>query len=198
LEVQYLRVSTKTGQTTTSQSVAIAKAAGHAITCTYADEGVSGRKMTRPEFDRMLDALCQFDVLWVYSLSRIGRSAVEVISLIRHLTTPVADGGRGVTIRSVTEAVDSSTPSGRAFVGVLAILAELEADLTRERVLAGLEAARAAGRVGGRRPILTTAQQRQALRLYEAGERPVDIADTLKCGERTVWRAIAAQRRVAA
>jgi DNA invertase Pin-like site-specific DNA recombinase len=198
LEVQYLRVSTKTGQTTTSQSVAIAKAAGHAIEATFADEGVSGRRMTRPEFDKMLDTVREGDVVWCYSLSRIGRSAVEVISLIRHLTMPVADGGRGVTIRSVTEAVDSSTPSGRAFVGVLAVLAELEADLTRERVLAGLEAARAMGRVGGRRPVLSAAQQRQALLLYEAGERPVDIADSHGCGERTIWRAIAAQRKAAA
>lgn len=190
MRISYLRVSTA-DQSIASQRLAIEKALGEAPEREFVDEGVSGRVMQREGLDACLNALREHDSLHVYSLSRLGRSSAEVIRLVQDLTRPVSQGGRGIVLRSVTEALDSSTPTGRAFIGILAVVFEMEAELTRERTLAGLAAARAKGRIGGRKPSLSPRQKRQALSLYEqAGERPIDIADTLGVSERTVWRAI--------
>lgn len=189
MRISYLRVSTA-DQTLASQRLAIEKALGEKPERQFIDEGVSGRVMQREGLDACLSALRAGDELVVYSLSRLGRSSAEVIRLVQDLTRPTSQGGRGIVLRSVTEALDSSTPTGRAFIGILAVVFEMEAELTRERTLAGLAAARRAGRVGGRKPSLTPRQKKQALTLYEQGERPIDIADTLQVSERTVWRAI--------
>lgn len=190
MRISYLRVSTA-DQTLASQRLAIEKALGEKPEREFVDEGISGRVMQREGLDACLNAAREHDELVVYSLSRLGRSSAEVIRLVQELTRPVEQGGRGIILRSVTEALDSSTPTGRAFIGILAVVFEMEAELTRERTLAGLAAARRAGRVGGRKPSLTPRQKKQALSLYEqAGERPIDIAETLNVSERTVWRAI--------
>lgn len=189
MRISYLRVSTA-DQSIASQRLAIEKALGEAPERTFEDVAVSGRVMQREGLDACLNALRDGDELVVYSLSRLGRSSAEVIRLVQDLTRPVSQGGRGVILRSITEALDSSTPTGRAFIGILAVVFEMEAELTRERTLAGLAAARRAGRVGGRKPSLTPRQKKQALTLYEQGERPIDIAETLGVSERTVWRAI--------
>jgi len=189
MRFSYLRVST-TDQSIASQRLAIEKALGDKPEREFVDEGVSGRVMQREGLDACLNAVREHDELLVYSLSRLGRSSAEVIRLVQDLTRPVSQGGRGVILRSITEALDSSTPTGRAFIGILAVVFEMEAELTRERTLAGLAAARRAGRVGGRKPSLTPRQKKQALTLYEQGERPIDIAETLGVSERTVWRAI--------
>lgn len=190
MRISYLRVSTA-DQTLASQRLAIEKALGEAPEREFVDEGVSGRVMQREGLDACLNALRERDELVVYSLSRLGRSSAEVIRLVQDLTDPVEKGGRGVLLRSVTESLDTSTPTGRAFLGLLAVIYALETELIRERTLAGLAAARAKGRVGGRKPSLTPRQKKQALSLYEqAGERPIDIAETLGVSERTVWRAI--------
>lgn len=189
MRISYLRVSTS-DQSIASQRLAIEKALGDKPEREFVDEGVSGRVMQREGLDACLNAVREHDELLVYSLSRLGRSSAEVIRLVQDLTRPVSQGGRGVILRSITEALDSSTPTGRAFIGILAVVFEMEAELTRERTLAGLAAARRAGRVGGRKPSLTPRQKKQALTLYEQGERPIDIAETLGVSERTVWRAI--------
>lgn len=189
MRISYLRVSTA-DQSIESQRLAIEKAPGEKLEREFVDEGISGRVMQREGLDACLNALRAGDELVVYSLSRLGRSSAEVIRLVQDLTRPVEQGGRGVILRSITEALDSSTPTGRAFIGILAVVFEMEAELTRERTLAGLAAARRAGRVGGRKPSLTPRQKKQALTLYEQGERPIDIAETLGVSERTVWRAI--------
>lgn len=189
MRISYLRVST-VDQTIASQRLAIEKTLGEKPEREFVDEGVSGRVMQREGLDACLNALREGDELVVYSLSRLGRSSAEVIRLVQDLTRTVTQGGRGIVLRSVTEALDSSTPTGRAFIGILAVVFEMEAELTRERTLAGLAVARAKGRVGGRKPSLTARQKKQALSLYEAGERPIDIADTMSVSERTVWRAI--------
>lgn len=189
MRISYLRVSTS-DQSIASQRLAIEKALGDKPEREFVDEGVSGRVMQREGLDACLNAVREHDELLVYSLSRLGRSSAEVIRLVQDLTRPVEQGGRGVILRSITEALDSSTPTGRAFIGILAVVFEMEAELTRERTLAGLAAARRAGRVGGRKPSLTPRQKKQALTLYEQGERPIDIAETLGVSERTVWRAI--------
>lgn len=185
LTVAYLRVSIA-GQSNglESQLAAIKKALGGDPDRVYSDEW-SGRSMDRPGLTRMLDALRPGDTLIVYSLSRLGRSALEAMSTVQRL----ADNG--VVVRSVTEAVDTGTPAGRAFLGICLIIAELEVSLIRERTQAGLAAARAKGRVGGAKPRLSHAQARSLLRLYEGGDRVPDLADQFGVSVRSAWRYIA-------
>lgn len=188
LTVAYLRVSIA-GQSNglESQLAAIKKSLGGDPDRVYSDEW-SGRSMDRPGLTRMLDALRPGDTLIVYSLSRLGRSALEAMSTVQRL----ADNG--VVVRSVTEAVDTGTPAGRAFLGICLIIAELEVSLIRERTQAGLAAARAKGRVGGAKPRLSHAQARSLLRLYEGGDRVPDLADQFGVSVRSAWRYIAAAK----
>lgn len=144
--------------------------------------------MDRPGLTRMLEALRPDDTLVVYSLSRLGRSALDTVSTVQRL----ADSG--VIVRSVTEAIDTSTPAGRAFLAITLVIAQMERELIVERTQAGLAAARAKGRVGGAKKRLTPAQARSILRAYEAGERMPDIADEHGISVRSAWRYLAQAR----
>lgn len=188
LTVAYLRVSVA-GQSNglESQLAAIKKALGGAPDRTYSDEW-SGRSMDRPGLGRMLDALRPGDTLIVYSLSRLGRSALDTLGTVQRL----ADSG--VIIRSVTESIDTSTPAGRAFLAITLVIAQMERELIVERTQVGLLAARAKGRVGGAKPRLTHAQARSLLRLYEGGDRVPDLADQFGVSVRSAWRYIAAAK----
>ncbi|WP_146691713.1 recombinase family protein, partial [Escherichia coli] len=95
------------------------------------------------------------DTLVVWKLDRLGRSMRHLVTLIEELRQ------RGVNFRSLTDSIDTSTPMGRFFFHVMGALAEMERELIVERTRAGLAAARAKGRVGGRRPKLTTEQWAQ-------------------------------------
>jgi len=182
LTVAYLRVSVA-GQSNglESQLAAIKKALGADPERVYSDEW-SGRSMDRPGLARMLDALRPGDVLVTYSLSRLGRSALDTVGTVQRL----ADSG--VIVRSVTESIDTSTPAGRAFLAITLVVAQMERELIVERTQAGLAAARAKGRIGGAKKRLTPAAARSILRAYEAGERMPDIADEHGISIRTAWR----------
>lgn len=188
LTVAYLRVSVA-GQSNglESQLAAIKKALGGEPDRTYSDEW-SGRSMDRPGLVRMLEALRPGDTLVVYSLSRLGRSALDTVGTVQRL----ADSG--VIVRSVTESIDTSTPAGRAFLAITLVIAQMERELIVERTQAGLVAARAKGRVGGAKPRLTPAQARSIARAYEAGERMPDIADEYGISVRSAWRYLAQAR----
>ncbi|MDF2916247.1 MAG: Resolvase, N-terminal domain [Microbacterium sp.] len=185
LTVAYLRVSVA-GQSNglESQLAAITKALGGDPDCVYSDEW-SGRSMDRPGLTRTLDALRPGDTLVVYSVSRLGRSALDTLGTVQRL----ADSG--VIVRSVTESIDTSTPAGRAFLAITLVIAQLERELIVERTQAGLAAARAKGRVGGAKKRLTPAAARSILRAYEAGERMPDIAEEHAISTRSAWRYLA-------
>ncbi|HBR3564805.1 TPA: recombinase family protein, partial [Klebsiella pneumoniae] len=101
---------------------------------------------------------------------------------------------RGVNFRSLTDSIDTSTPMGRFFFHVTGVLAEMERELIVERTMAGLAAARAKGRVGGRRPKLTTEQWAQIGRLLEAGESRQRIALIFDVGVSTIYRKFPANK----
>lgn len=145
----------------------------------------SGALDRRPELDRCLDHLRPGDVLVVWRLDRLGRS-------VRHLIDVVTDlQGRGVEFRSLTEAIDTTTAGGRLVFHVFAGLAEFERSIITERTRAGLAAARARGRHGGRPPKLTETQVFMARKLYDGKEHTVDqIAEILGCARSTVYRVI--------
>jgi DNA invertase Pin-like site-specific DNA recombinase len=110
---------------------------------TFTDH-VAGVREQRPELDRVLEALRPGDTLVVWRLDRLGRS-------LRHLIDVAADlAERGVGFRSLTESIDTTTPGGRLIFHMFGAPAQFERELVRERTLAGLAAARARGRNGGR------------------------------------------------
>lgn len=143
----------------------------------------SGKLTARPELDLALEFLRPGDTLAVWRLDRLGRSIRHLIEVV----TALAD--REVGFRSLTEGMDTTTPSGRLLFHVFGALAEFERDLIRERTLAGLAAARARGRKGGRRAKLSPRQAAVARTMYDAREHTVQqIADTLRVSRATIYR----------
>jgi len=140
----YARVSTLE-QDPGSQLAALDEAGCQEVFTDHA----SGLLTERPELTRLLEQLRKGDELVVWRLDRLGRSTSHLFHLIAEL------GERGVGFRSLTEAIDTTTLTGRLLFGIMASLAAFERDLIRERTMAGLAAARAGGRVGGRPPIMT-------------------------------------------
>jgi DNA invertase Pin-like site-specific DNA recombinase len=148
----------------------------------YVDHGVSGTKTSRPGLDALLHDVQPGDTIVVYKLDRIGRSTAHVASLIAELTE------RGVFIESISDGLNSSTQTGRAMLQMLAIFAEMERSFIAERTVAGLAAAKAKGRVGGRPKATNSKQARQAQTLRDSGESVPEIAKTLGISIATVYR----------
>ena len=146
---------------------------------------VSGVKESRPELDRMLGQVRAGDTVVVWRLDRLGRS-------LRHLIEVVEDLSRqGVGFRSVTESIDTTTSGGRLIFHVFGALAEFERDLIRERTLAGLESARARGRMGGRPTVMTKDKTTAARRMYGQQDLSVaQIAEVLQVSRSSVYRAL--------
>lgn len=144
----------------------------------YSDKA-SGKRDDRPGLDACLKALRKDDVLVIWKLDRLGRS-------LQHLVRVVADlNKRGVGLKVLTgqgAQIDTTTPAGRLSFGIFATLAEFESELIRERTMAGLEAARARGRHGGRKFALTKAQ----IRLAQAAMANRDTSVAQLCKELSV------------
>lgn len=176
--IGYARVST-VDQGIEPQTVALANAGVSEI---FSDVGISGSVMHRPGLDAALTALRPGDTLVVARLDRLGRSTVGVLQLLHALA------GREVRFPSLSEGFDTSTPAGRAMLQVVAVFAELERSTIRERVVAGLDAARKNGKLLGRRPSLKTAQRNHARELLAAGRSQAEMARLLGVGRPTIQR----------
>lgn len=148
----------------------------------YVDHGVSGTKTSRPGLDALLADVQPGDTIVVYKLDRIGRSTAHVASLLADLTE------RGIFIESISDGLNSSTPTGRAMLQMLAIFAEMERSFISERTVAGLAAAKAQGRTGGRPKVADSATARKAQALRTSGESVPEIAKTLGVSIATVYR----------
>ena len=148
----------------------------------------SGALDKRPQLDALLDYLRPGDVLVVWRLDRLGRS-------VRHLTETVNTlAGRGIGFRSLTEGIDTTTPAGKLVFHIFAALGEFERDLIRERTNAGLAAARARGRKGGRRPKMTPDKLATARKLYDAREHTVaQIGEIVGVSPATLYRHLGGQ-----
>ena len=134
---------------------------------------------------KCLKTLKAGDTLIVWKLDRLGRSLHDLIGLLDDLKT------RGVAFRSVTESIDTTTPTGRAMWQMVGILAELERSLIQERTKAGRTAAQARGVKMGRKPLLTAQQVAHARKLIEQGEHHNTVARSLGVSRRTLYRALA-------
>jgi DNA invertase Pin-like site-specific DNA recombinase len=180
MKIGYCRVSTKE-QNPDLQLRALKKAGCKTI---YTDRE-SGTIRKRTYLERCLKELKAGDVLVVWKLDRLGRSLRDLIALLDDLKA------RGVAFRSLTEAIDTATPTGRAMWQMVGILAELEKSLLQERTQAGRAAARARGVKMGRKPRLSVQQVAHARKLREQGESTIAVAQLLKVSRRTVERALA-------
>ena len=149
----------------------------------------SGAREDRPELAAVLEHLRDDhgDTLVVWKLDRLGRSMRHLVELVDDLTQ------RGIGLRVLQDGIDTTTPAGRMFLGIMASLAEFEAELIRERTHAGLAAARARGRQGGRPAALDATQVKLAKQMREGGENTMaQIAAALSVSRSTVYRALAA------
>ena len=145
---------------------------------------VSGATGKRPELAKCLKALDAGDTLVVWKLDRLGRSLYELIGLLDDLAA------KGVAFHSLTESIDTTTPTGRAMWQMVGILAELERSLIKERTKAGRAAAVARGVKMGRKVKLTAQQVTHARTLIEQGEHHDSVAKSLGVSRRTLYRGL--------
>jgi DNA invertase Pin-like site-specific DNA recombinase len=177
----YARTSTD-DQTTALQLAALKRARCSHI---YEDKGLTGATAKRPALLRCLRALRAGDTLVVWKLDRLGRSLRDLITMLDDFRA------RGVKFHSLTEAIDTTTPTGRAMWQMIGVLAELERSLISERTRAGVKAAQRRGVKFGRKPSLTPEQINHARKLIDKGEARQYVADLLNVGRSTLYRALA-------
>jgi DNA invertase Pin-like site-specific DNA recombinase len=150
----------------------------------FKDEGLSGATAKRPALLRCLRVLQAGDTLTVWKLDRLGRSLRDLIALLDSLRD------RGVKFRSLTEAINTTAPTGRAMWQMIGLLAELERSLIVERTQANMKEARRRGVKFGRKAKLSPAQLAKARKLIDAGERVEDVAALYNVGRTTLYRAL--------
>ena len=179
----YARVSTQE-QDTAAQLEALTRACDAVV-----EETASGGTADRPQLQALLDRLQAGDVLVVYKLDRLSRSLKDLLAFLER----IEDAGAG--FRSLTEAVDTTTPAGRMMMQMLGAFAEFERAMIRERTTAGLAAARRRGVKLGRPPALSPEQEELVLALSRQGKSHREIARVLKVGQATVGRCLQAACR---
>jgi DNA invertase Pin-like site-specific DNA recombinase len=162
MKVGYARVSTLE-QSPDSQHDALKKAGCKKIFSDHA----SGARTERPELAKALEFARKGDCLVVWRLDRLGRSLKHLIEVIEGLES------RKVGFKSIQEGIDTTTSGGRLVFHLFGALAEFERNLIRERTRAGLLAARARGRMGGRKPKLKPAQIKTLRRMYDSRQHTV-------------------------
>jgi putative DNA-invertase from lambdoid prophage Rac len=186
----YARVSTQDQQTIPMQTRALREYAtrrGWRIALQVREIGSGATQRERRE--QRLDAARRraIDVLLVWRLDRWGRSVTDLLATLQELEH------LGVGFVSLTEALDLTTPTGRAMAGLLAVLAEFEREILRERVRAGRAQARQNGKPLGR-PMTAALHAEPVRKFYRAGIAKAEIARRLNIGRTSVRRILAAKR----
>jgi DNA invertase Pin-like site-specific DNA recombinase len=177
--IGYARVSTQE-QTLNLQQDALTK-----VGCTKIfTDTASGAKSERKGLEEALNYVRKGDTLVVWRLDRLGRSLPHLIATMTSLEE------RGIGFKSLTENIDTTTSGGKLIFHIFGALAEFERNLIRERTQAGLSAARARGRRGGRPKALTGKQLSIAQDLYERQHPIQEILQTLKISRATLYRSI--------
>lgn len=176
--VGYARTSTR------DQTPALQRDALEAAGCERIfEETASGAQRDRPQLAAALDWMREGDTLAVWRLDRLARSVRQLIVTVEDLAT------RGIGFRSLTEEIDTTTPGGRLVFHVFGALAEFERELVRERTRAGIDAARARGRAGGRPPALDDDAVAVARALLRDPSIPVgDVARHLGVSRATLYK----------
>ncbi len=181
--VGYARVSTR-GQDLTAQQDALAQL-GVASDRIYVDHGLTGKTRERPGLREALAAVRAGDTLVVTKLDRLARSVPDARDIISELTD------RGVRLQIAGSVHDPTDPVGRLLFNVLAMVAEFEADLISARTREGLAVAKAKGRLKGKPPKLSRAQEAHLVKLADAGEHTsAELAELFGVHRATVYRAM--------
>ena len=185
--IGYARVSKLDGQDTATQKRALEAAGVDRIF----EEKASGGRWDRPQLHRAIEHLREGDVFVVWKLDRLSRSLKDLLTLMEQIDVV------GAGFRSLTEAIDTTTPAGRMMMQMVGSFAEFERSMIRERTKAGLEEARRQGRVGGRRPKLTQLQQQAILQMINGEQKSsAEAARLFKVHPSTVSRLLNQHRHV--
>lgn len=182
--IGYARVST------TDQDLSLQRDALERAGCAVIyEEKQSGGSTDRPELQQCIKALRTGDTLVVWRMDRLGRSLKHLIEIVTDLEA------RGVGFESLTERIETSGASGKLMFHVFSAMAEFERNLIRERTMAGLAAARARGRVGGR-PVKLSEQDKQAARamLTHPNIPVIDVAKRFGVSRQTLYRQVGVVR----
>ena len=179
--IGYARVSTAE-QDTALQTDALRQAGCER----FFEDCVSGAKAERPGLTAALAYAREGDTLVVWRLDRLGRSLAHLIEVIGDLEA------RGVGFRSLTEAIDTTTSGGRLIFHVFGALSQFERDLIRDRTKAGLAAAAARGRKGGRKPVMNEDKLQRAREYIASGLNVREAAVRLKIGKTALYAALQA------
>lgn len=156
----------------------------HGCETIYEEKG-SAASQERPQLANCLKALRPGDTLVVWRLDRLGRSLKDLVETVTALES------KGVHFHSLTESIETGSATGKLMFHVFSAMAEFERNLIRERTMAGLAAARARGRVGGRKPALDEKQIREIRALLNDKTIPIaDIAQRYKVSRTTLYRAV--------
>jgi len=177
LLIGYARVSTQ-DQNLELQTEALHKAGCKKIF----EDRASGSRAERLGLAQARESLRAGDTLVVWKLDRLGRSGKHLVDLVGELQK------QGVQFKSLTDSIDTGTPSGRFFFHVMASLAEMERELIGERTCAGLEVARQLGRTGGRTRLMTDSKVKAAKKLLARGVPARDVASNLGVSIPTLYR----------
>jgi DNA invertase Pin-like site-specific DNA recombinase len=184
MRIGYARVSTQE-QDTQAQIRALTESGCERIF----QETASGGRWDRPELHRLLDQLRNGDTLVVWKLERLSRSLKDLLMVLEKIEAS------GAHFQSLTEAIDTGTPAGRMMMQIVGSFAEFERAMLRERTKNGLDAARKEGRVGGRRPKLTTQQQKEIVSMVTSGQKTgADAARLFQVHPSTVVRILSKHR----
>jgi DNA invertase Pin-like site-specific DNA recombinase len=147
------------------------------------EETASGKAAARPELEQCLKALRPGDSMIVWRLDRLGRSLPDLVRIVGELEQ------KGIGFESITERIETSSAAGKLVFHVFAALAEFERNLIRERTNAGLAAARARGRAGGRKPKLNEKDVKEIRALWRDKSIPVaDIARRFGVSRTTLYK----------
>lgn len=178
--IGYARVSTG-DQNADGQHDALAEAGCDRVFT----ERASGKLARRPQLDALLAYARTGDVVVITKLDRLGRSLRHLLDLAAELNS------RGINLRVLNLGIDTSTSTGKLTFAILGGVAEFERDLISERTHEGLAAARARGRKGGRRPVLTAAKVEHARKLRDGGDHTMtEIAELVGCSRATLYRVL--------
>lgn len=181
--IGYMRVSTDSDrQTTDLQKDSLLKAGVDELH--LFEDKMSGAKDNRPGLTKVLGFLKEGDVLVVWKLDRLGRSLPHLVKIIEQLRE------KGIGFKSLTENMDTTTPQGELFFHMFGALAQYERSLARERIMAGLEAAKKRGHKGGRPRALSEEKLAAILTMLKDGASKTHICRTFSIPRSTLYDAL--------